>query len=77
VNAATTPERLTAFAIGAGTLPLLAAVAFAANRDLHLPHVDTTPAVTAAEQAIQKARLQLAAWLLLASWHLQIGEATR
>jgi hypothetical protein len=77
VNAATAPEWLTAAAIGTSTLPLLAATAYAANRDLHLPHVGMAPAVAAAGQAIQRARIQLAAWLLLLSWHLQLEEATR
>lgn len=75
MSAASLPEWLAAGAVGAGTLPLLAAAAFAADHDWHLPHVDVTPAVTAAEHAAQWARLHAVALLLLLAWHLDPKEA--
>ncbi|MGA5208979.1 hypothetical protein ACPCSB_04635 [Streptomyces pseudogriseolus] len=77
MNAASLPQWLAAGAVGAGTLPLLAAAAVAANRDLHLPHVDVAPAVAAADRAAQRARVQLAAWLLLLAWHLETRKGAR
>jgi hypothetical protein len=72
--AATVPEWLAAAAIGTSALPLLAAAAIAAERDVHLPHVDLTPALEAAERATQRARLRLAAWLVVLAWHLRLPQ---
>ncbi|MFF5801632.1 hypothetical protein [Streptomyces albogriseolus] len=77
MNAASLPEWLLAGAAGVGTLPLLGLAAYAANRDLHLPHLPVDAIESAAEQAAQRVRLQLAAWLLVLAWHLESGEATR
>ncbi|MFD8251944.1 hypothetical protein [Streptomyces werraensis] len=77
MSAASLPEWLAAGAVGAGTLPLLAAAAVAANRDWHLPHLPVDAIESAAEQAAQRVRLQLAAWLLVLAWHLESGEAAR
>ncbi|MFC8986902.1 hypothetical protein [Streptomyces sp. NPDC057115] len=75
MNAATTGEWLAAAAIGTSTLPLLAAAVVAAERDWHLPHMSLAPAAATAEQAVQAARLQAAAWLLVLAWHLGPKEA--
>jgi hypothetical protein len=75
VSAASLPEWLAAGAVGATTLPLLAAAAFAADHDWHLPHVDVAPAAAAAERAAQWARLHTVALLLLLAWHLEPKEA--
>ncbi|MCI4143018.1 hypothetical protein [Streptomyces sp. MMS20-AI2-20] len=77
MTAASLPEWLAAGAVGAGTLPLLAAAAVAANHDWHLPHLPLDAVESAAEQAAQRVRLQLAAWLLVLAWHLESGEAAR
>jgi hypothetical protein len=76
MHAATAAEWLTAAAIGATTLPPLWLVAHFAGRDL--PHVSLDPARAAAhrahaaaEQAALKARVQLAAWLLVLACHLE------
>jgi hypothetical protein len=74
--AATATEWLTAAAIGTTTLPPLWLVAHLAGRDL--PHVSLDPARAvahrahdAAEQAAQRARVQLVAWLLVLACHLE------
>ena len=77
MNAATVPEWITAAAIGTSTLPLLAAAVVAADRDWQLPHVSLAPAVASAEQAVQAARLQAAALLLVLAWHLGPKETAR
>jgi hypothetical protein len=74
MSAATPAEWLAAAAIGTGALPLLAAAAIAAERDVHLPHVDLAPAAAAAERAAQRARLRLAAWLVILAWHLRLPQ---
>ena len=75
MSAANAAEWLAAAGIGVTTLPPLWLAAHLAGRDL--PHVSLDPARAvvhrahdAAEHAALKARLQLAAWLLLLSWHL-------
>ncbi|MFJ9657578.1 hypothetical protein ACIRPR_06370 [Streptomyces griseoflavus] len=73
--AATVPQWLTAAAIGAGALLPFAAAVTLADRDL--PRVDVAPAVAAARRAAMRARLQLAAWLLVLAWHLEAGEGAR
>jgi hypothetical protein len=80
--AATAAEWLTAAGIGATTLPPLWLVAHFAGHDL--PHVSLGPARTAAhrahdaaEHAALRARLQLAAWLLALSCHLEMKEGAR
>ncbi|MFC8985142.1 hypothetical protein [Streptomyces sp. NPDC057115] len=75
MTAATVPEWLVAAAIGTSTLPLLALTAIAADRDWHLPHITLTPATATAGHAVQAARIQAAAWLLLLAWHLGPKEA--
>ncbi|NEE06906.1 hypothetical protein G3M58_10660 [Streptomyces sp. SID7499] len=83
--AATAAEWLTAAALGAGAyVPLAALVVANAGRDFHMPHVSLDPARTAAhrahdaaEHAALKARLQLAAWLLALSCHLEMKEGAR
>lgn len=80
--AATAAEWLTAAAIGTGSfLPIAAAVHFAGH---DLPHVSLDPARAAAhrahdaaEQTALKARLRLAAWLLVLACHLETKEAAR
>jgi hypothetical protein len=74
--AATAAEWLTAAAIGTTTLPPLWLAAHLAGRDL--PHVSLDPARNAAhrahdaaEQAAQRARVQLVAWLLVLACHLE------
>jgi hypothetical protein len=73
--AATATDWLTAAAIGTPPLPRLAAAAFAADHDWHLPHVDVAPAAAAAERAAQWARLHTLALQLLLAWHLEPKEA--
>ncbi|MFF7313381.1 hypothetical protein [Streptomyces sp. NPDC008137] len=82
--AATATEWLTAAAIGATTLPPLWLVAHLAGSDYQLPHVSLAPARAAAhrahdaaEHAALKARVRMAAWLLVIAWHLETREATR
>lgn len=77
MNAASLPEWLAAGAVGVGTLPFLAAAAYAANHDLHLPHLPVDAIESAADRAAQRVRMQLAAWLLVLAWHLESGEAAR
>lgn len=77
MNAASPTDWLTAAAVGTTTLPLLAAAAVAADRDWHLPHVSLAPAAATAEQAVQAACLQAAAWLLVLAWHLGPKETAR
>jgi hypothetical protein len=69
--AATAAEWLTAAAIGTGVFPLFAAAVYAAHLDVQLPHVPWDKARDAAEQAAQRARLQLAAWLMVLAYHLE------
>ncbi|PWI08360.1 hypothetical protein DIZ27_23260 [Streptomyces sp. NWU339] len=79
--AADPTQWLTAAAIGSALyLPGALLVVHLAARDL--PSLDTARAVVdgidaAAERAAQKARLQLAALLLLLAWHLETKEVTR
>ncbi|WP_442803444.1 hypothetical protein OG411_19145 [Streptomyces pseudogriseolus] len=75
MNAASVPEWLAAGAIGAvALLPFAAAVALA---DRDLPRVDVAPAVAAVDRAAERARVQLAAWLLLLAWHLETRKGDR
>jgi len=79
--AATAAEWLTAAAIGTGSFLLIAVAVHFAGHDL--PHVSLAPARAAAhrahdatEQAAQRARLQLAAWLLNLAWRLDHPRGT-
>ncbi len=79
MNAATIPEWLTAAAVGTAAFVPGALLILGLDHDLRprLPRVDVAPAVAAADQAAQRVRLQLAAWLLALAWHLESGEAAR
>ncbi|MFE7232522.1 hypothetical protein ACFVAF_18050 [Streptomyces sp. NPDC057596] len=71
--AATAAEWLTAAAIGTGAFVPGALLILSLDHDLtpRLPHVDLEPARAAAERAAQRARVRLAAWLLVLAWHLE------
>jgi hypothetical protein len=69
--AATAAEWLTAAAIGTGVFPLFAAAVYAAHLEVQLPHVPWARARDAAEHGAVRARLQLAAWLMVLACHLE------
>lgn len=84
--AATATEWLTAAAIGTAGFVPGALLILGLDHDLRprMPHLSLDQARTAAhrahdatEQAALKARLQLAAWLLVIAWHLESKGATR
>lgn len=75
MNAATTPEWLTAAAIGTAGFVPGALLILGLDHDLtprmpRLPHVDLTPVLETAERAAAEARWQVAKARLVISWHL-------
>ncbi|MEV5168245.1 hypothetical protein AB0K66_26975 [Streptomyces werraensis] len=79
MSAASLPEWLAAGAVGTVLFVPGALLILGLDHDLspRLPHVDVASAVAAADRAVQRVRLQLAAWLLVLAWHLESGEAAR
>lgn len=79
MSAATTAEWIGAFALGTAAFIPGALLILSLDHDLRprMPHVSVEPALHAADRAAQWARLQLAALLLVAAWHLETTEATR
>lgn len=71
--ASSASEWLTATAIGTGAFVPIALTILSTDHDLRprMPHVSLTPAVEVAERAVLRARLTVAAWLLVLAWHLE------
>jgi hypothetical protein len=79
VNAATTGEWIGALALGTTAFIPGALLILALDHNLRprIPHIDLTPALDTAARAMQWTRVQAAALLLLAAWHIEPKAATR